>query len=112
MRFIESGVTKMANEKRLDLIDRKALLGTLERYVNPMPGESGTGYLAGLATAMDEVEEAPTVDAVEVVHGNWAYYSTTMQECSNCKRHTARHKFKYCPHCGAVMGDELHYAID
>ena len=49
-------------------------------------------------------------DAVK--HGNWVYYSTTMQECSNCKRHTARHKFKYCPHCGAVMGDKLHYAID
>lgn len=47
-----------------------------------------------------------------VKYGNWLYYSTTMQECSNCKRHTARHKFKYCPHCGAVMGDELNYAID
>ena len=37
--------------------------------------------------------------------GVWKYYSTTMQECSNCHRHTARHKFKYCPHCGAVMED-------
>lgn len=58
------------------------------------------------------INEQPTVDAVEVVHGNWVYYSTSMQECSNCKRHTARHKFKYCPYCGAVMGDKLHYAID
>ena len=48
----------------------------------------------------------PTVDAVEVVHGYWLYYSSTMQECSNCHRHTARHKFKYCPHCGAVMEDK------
>lgn len=46
------------------------------------------------------------VDAVEVVHGEWRYYSTTMQECTNCQRHTARHKFKYCPHCGAVMEDK------
>ena len=59
-----------------------------------------------------EIVEPNTVDVMEVVHGNWVYYSTTMQECSNCKRHTARHKFKYCPHCGAVMGEKLHYAID
>ena len=58
------------------------------------------------------LDETPSVDAVEVVHGNWVYYSTSMQECSNCKRHTARHKFRYCPYCGAVMGDKLHYAID
>ncbi len=39
-------------------------------------------------------------------NGRWLYYSTTMQECSNCQRHTARHKFKYCPHCGVVMEDK------
>lgn len=54
------------------------------------------------------IVEAPTVDAVPVVHGRWEYYSTTMMECSNCKRHTARHKFRYCPHCGAVMEDKYH----
>ena len=58
-------------------------------------------------TSLEEVlEECTTVDAVEVVHGYWRYYSTTMQECSNCQRHTARHKFKYCPHCGAIMEDK------
>lgn len=30
-------------------------------------------------------------------------YSGTMMECSICNRHTARHKFAYCPHCGAKM---------
>lgn len=48
---------------------------------------------------------AEPVDAAPVVHGQWRYYSTTMQECSICHRHTARHKFKYCPHCGAIMED-------
>ena len=52
------------------------------------------------------------VDVREVVHGRWVYYSTTMQECSNCHRHTARHKFKYCPHCGAVMEDKYHESTD
>ncbi len=38
-----------------------------------------------------------------IVHGRWTSYSTTMMECSVCKRHTARHRFEYCPHCGAKM---------
>ena len=42
----------------------------------------------------------------EVKHGTWLWYSSTMMECSNCKRHTARHKFEYCPHCGAEMEEK------
>lgn len=33
--------------------------------------------------------------------GEWNYYSTTMMECSVCKRHVARHRFAFCPHCGS-----------
>ena len=53
------------------------------------------------------LNQLPKVEAVEVVHGGWEYYSTTMQECSNCHRHTSKHKFKYCPHCGAKMDLEV-----
>lgn len=42
-------------------------------------------------------------DFVKVQHGVWEYYSTTMMECSICKRHTARHRYQYCPHCGSMM---------
>ena len=35
--------------------------------------------------------------------GAWLYYSTTMMECSVCGRHTARHRFEFCPHCGSAM---------
>jgi ribosomal protein L37E len=35
--------------------------------------------------------------------GTWLYYSTTMMECSVCGRHTAKHRFEYCPHCGSAM---------
>lgn len=64
------------------------------------------------AVGTHEIDKAPTVSTVPVAHGHWAYYSTTMQECSNCHRHTARHKFKYCPHCGAVMEDKYHESTD
>ena len=64
------------------------------------------------AVGTREIDKAPTVDVVEVVHGNCVYFSTTMQKCSNCHRHTARHKFKYCPHCGAVMEDKYYEPTD
>ena len=86
----------MANKVRL--INANALKDRIRQ--EPTDGM----YTAEILEAIDEV---PTVDAAPVVHGRWEYYSTTMMECSNCKRHTARHKFEYCPHCGAVMED--HY---
>lgn len=33
--------------------------------------------------------------------GVWSNYSSTMMECSNCKRHVPYHKYVYCPHCGS-----------
>lgn len=60
---------------RNGLIDRGALLKTLEKYVNPMPNNDGGGFLSGLSTAMDAIEAAPTVPAVEVVR---------CQDCKHC----------------------------
>ena len=90
----------MENEKRL--IDANSFKGDF-MFLRKM--WSGT-------EVVELIDNAPTEDIATVVRANWIYYSATMQECSNCKRHTARHKFKYCPHCGATMGDKLHYAID
>lgn len=33
--------------------------------------------------------------------GSWILYSSTMMECSNCKKHVPYHRYKYCPHCGS-----------
>ena len=93
----------MATEKRL--IDANAVYEMGHRT----PFHIGIADLCDLKELLTDV---PTVDAVEVVHGYWRYYSTTMQECSNCHRHTARHKFKYCPHCGAVMEDKYNEPTD
>jgi Zn finger protein HypA/HybF involved in hydrogenase expression len=35
--------------------------------------------------------------------GIWIYYSTTMMECSECKKHVPRHRYKFCPECGSAM---------
>ena len=53
-----------------------------------------------------DVMDAPTVDAVEVVHGRWTdehqgfmYYDAT---CSVCGKHNDSAS-KFCPNCGAKM---------
>lgn len=55
------------------LIDANALLSELEKFENPTPNKSGYDFLCGVATAITEIENAPTVDAVEVVR------------CKDCK---------------------------
>ena len=33
--------------------------------------------------------------------GTWRLYSSTMMECSKCKKHVPYHRYNYCPHCGS-----------
>jgi polyhydroxyalkanoate synthesis regulator phasin len=35
--------------------------------------------------------------------GVWINYSSTMMECSACKKHVSYHRYEFCPHCGAKM---------
>ena len=93
----------MENEKRL--IDANALLDKLiktSRYFD----------------VKFDIEEAPTVDAVEVVHGKWLTWKEQFPKtilnntetlgvfCSVCKMY-ADNDFDYCPNCGAKMdGDK------
>ena len=65
----------MATEKRL--IDADALLAEFDKFANPMPNKSGYDFLCGIATAITEIEDAPTVDAVEVVR---------CKDCKNWKK--------------------------
>ena len=73
-------------------------------YNTPYHQHEGESYYTGLKDVAGELNTLPTVELPEVKTGTWLWYSTTMMECSNCKRHTARHKFEYCPHCGAKTG--------
>lgn len=51
-----------------------------------------------------------TIEAEPLRHGRWELYSTTMQECSLCKKHTPRHRYNYCPNCGCKMDGDKHDA--
>mgnify|MGYP007037160466 CR=1 FL=1 len=87
----------MATEKRR-LIDANEL--PLGKFVEPRT-EWHQGWNDALDAAMSQ---APTVDAVEVVHGRFVD-----AECSVCRWFgnivETRH-YNYCPNCGAKMDGE------
>ena len=92
----------MASEKRL--IDAKALIALFEKEY-----KQSTYPYFHMDEIADEIIKAPTVDAVEVVHGRWisigANRYTRISQCSNC---CAKYDFmsNYCPNCGAKMDGE------
>ena len=100
----------MANEKRL--IDANALKRQFVDYVRTPPhfhyGDWQNMCIHG--TEIDEViENAPTVDAVQVVHGRWVEDTATdMIACTECGHawntiDNCTETFNYCPNCGAKM---------
>ena len=106
----------MANEKRL--IDAKRLReSVITDYYEHYTQCHTTDQIALMDMVEYCIEEQPTVDAVEVVHGHWI----SLTDCSNagvycsvcnkkvwkedyawCNRKN-RLRSNYCPNCGAKM---------
>ena len=86
----------MANEKRL--IDANALKAEF-----PVIGNFKDD-LWHSATVRVAIDNAPTVDAVEVVHGSWLKRGQ-IYKCSLCACCVGGH-WDYCPNCGAKMDGE------
>ena len=88
----------MANDTRL--IDAKALIAEYDRQHEGEPGK-----------ARKLMEDAPTVDAVEVVHGRWEPHPRHpgFDRCSICHNCIVADdwadgvKWRFCPQCGANM---------
>ena len=101
----------MQNEKRL--IDANALKRQFIDYVRTPPhfhyGDWQNMCING--TEIDEViANAPTVDAVEVVHGHWYKAPHHPYRCSNCGEMAlldmygeSHYRSNFCPNCGAKM---------
>jgi rubrerythrin len=106
-------IWKMANEKRL--IDANAIEKDMNDRFLALVAEYGyyDHYTNGYGDALCVVEYAPTVDAVEVVHGKWAlveYQSSPFgvdreYQCSICGTPVddENYRTRYCPNCGAKM---------
>ena len=88
-------------------IDADMLLSELQEeleFETPMYTEKENEcFNSGVKCAIRDVKRLPTADVTEVKHGEWKHYSTTMMECSICGKHTAKHRYNYCPNCGAKM---------
>ena len=108
----------MANEKRL--IDANALVEIFEKWKAEIHDEED--YDPEVYDAIDscvaQVEDAPTVDAVEVVHGEWStieddYCGLTALQCSKCNQEywfeddPPLKIYNYCPNCSAKMDGDV-----
>ena len=104
----------MANEKRL--IDARYL--TPQMYLICEACQTENIFIDAI---IDEIDNAPTVDAVEVVHGEWVCkdldnFRKVEVKCSECgwigienyDSYVDPSDFNYCPNCGAKMdADDL-----
>ena len=68
-------------------------------------------YIYDTNAVLASIDEQPTVDAVEVVHGRWIdvalRFTQVKEKCSVCGGIVYAHGFSYCPNCGAKMdGDK------
>ena len=100
----------MANEKRL--IDADAEIKKLKDgyCLNCADYYEILCKTCDIREAIRIMDDAPTVDAVEVVHGRWEYrmvdpeYRYYKHECSICG-FDGEDFYRYCPICGASMRD-------
>ena len=88
----------------MELIDRKALKNALIPLWNCRSDSEFANK-----DVWREIENAPTIDAVPVVHGEWIEISDDplhgLKKCSNCGELSCC-LANYCPDCGAKMDGE------
>ena len=85
----------MENEKRLiDANDLRTQFDDIPPYIG----------LAG-SLVQQYIDKAPTVDAVEVVHGRWIVDKNGVVICSECgaEHEWIDYRASFCEDCGAKM---------
>lgn len=89
-----------------EYINKGKLIEDIRRAASrSMVGEIDEPYL-DWKTVVSFIFDAPVESVQPVIQGTWSNYSSTMMECSECKRHVPYHRYKYCPHCGSKMAGE------
>jgi hypothetical protein len=98
--------------KKLDLVNRKELVRLYSLWVGQLQAPEDVGDLRGVQTCLDVLIEQPTVDAVEVVHGQWVKVDIVPNymwnyRCSCCHSN-GESRYNYCPNCGTKMDGDKH----
>lgn len=101
----------MNKEKRL--IDAEGVLRDKVWFCGGFVSDDfSMGYMEALDKVETVIRQAPTVDAVPVVHGRWVWTEAGEEDyeqywaCSKCGEHTY-FITNYCPNCGAKMDMEV-----
>lgn len=86
------------------------------KHANTGENDYEIGFDDGVQMMLDEIQDAPTVDAVPVIHGHWvanmAYYcdesGVVDYKCSECSSYVVYEEYlpNYCPNCGAKMEEK------
>jgi hypothetical protein len=108
-----------------DMISKSALLSRVKRYVDEICKRSESraasyGEFHVSIAIENAIVNAPTIDAVPVVHGQWNEYGGQdkgIHYCSECKAQafnfddgsTVEVLSKYCPYCGAKMDSKCSF---
>ena len=107
MRLIDADALMELFDERLD----RAHLQTVTRRTGKT---LWSGIHGGINWGRNTIADAPTIDAVPVVHGRWKEVQeeqwlvglvTIGYECSECA-YGSGSDTDYCPNCGARMDDE------
>ena len=91
------------------LIDADALIERMCEFVNNDWNRSLGGlFTDAVDTCIDFAEDAETIEAVPVVHGEWVPDDRGVYYCSVCDSEAywteyGQQLVKYCPECGADM---------
>ena len=103
------------------LIDADAPKEVIEDHVTSVSCcatvEQARGKTAFKHECLEDIDNAPTVDAVPVVHGKWEEktyemdvygqkVTTVTYYCTICGAEHAYGRENYCPNCGAKMDGE------
>lgn len=95
----------MQNEQRL--IDANALPNYKCQVTATIGDRKGPAEMRFVF--WQDIEKAPTISAVPVVHGRWIEHPDDRcslfngWECSECKQIVSGGRGNYCPNCGAKM---------
>lgn len=87
-----------------DLISRSALIYAIKNEYDVDYGEQ----VINPKVFVEMAEDAPTIEAKPVVHGEWIIVSPYRVACSICKDDIQTVEAdNFCPHCGADMRNRI-----
>lgn len=95
MRLIDADTLKSRFVETMADVEKKSCMALQEQHVH-----------AACRMLCDMIDDAKTIDAEPVRHGQWEYIKTPggmMTACSECGEIPDCFEPNYCPHCGAKM---------